>query len=261
MSNSSGLIKSNIAKKYWMALTGLFLCTFLVAHLAGNLQLLLSGYEGRLQFAEYAAFMTTNPVVKILSYVTYFSILFHAVDGIVITVKNRKARPERYAYNKPGKNSLWSSRNMGVLGTIILAYIVVHMQNFWYKFKYSTDTLPFMTAQNSDAPLLKSTGEAIEGGIVEGEKVFLGNEYVGEVMRDLYTLCADAFQSEILVSFYVLGMAAIAFHLFHGFKSGFQSLGVNHPKYSPFIKKFGYAFAIVIPVAFAVIPVYMYFAH
>ena len=91
MEKSKGLIKSHIVKKYWMAFTGLFLCLFLVGHLLGNFQLFATDYKGILQFNEYAVFMTTNPLVKILSYVTYFSLVFHAVDGIVIEINNRKA--------------------------------------------------------------------------------------------------------------------------------------------------------------------------
>ena len=87
--SKSVLLQSSIAKKYWMALTGLFLCLFLVGHLLGNLQLLLPVSEASDSFNLYAKFMTTNPVVKILSYITYFSILFHIVDGILITIQNK----------------------------------------------------------------------------------------------------------------------------------------------------------------------------
>ena len=88
MSNSS-ILKSSIAKKYWMALTGLFLCTFLIGHLLGNLQLIfIDGEEGRRAFNEYAYFMTHNPAIKILSYLTYISIIFHAVDGFILTIQN-----------------------------------------------------------------------------------------------------------------------------------------------------------------------------
>jgi succinate dehydrogenase / fumarate reductase cytochrome b subunit len=89
MSNN-GLLKSSLAKKYLMALTGLFLCTFLVGHLAGNLQLFIQGAEGQQAFNEYAEFMTTFPLVKLLSYLTYACVLFHIVDGIVLTTRNRK---------------------------------------------------------------------------------------------------------------------------------------------------------------------------
>lgn len=257
MSESKGLIKSHIVKKYWMALTGLFLCLFLLGHLAGNLQLFSSSYEGQLQFNEYAVFMTTNPAVKILSYLTYFSILFHAIDGLVISIANRKARPQAYAYSKPGKISMWSSRNMGVLGTIILVYVVVHMQNFWFEYKFGTT--PYMKAENGVDPLLKD-GSVVRGGeIVNGEVVFEGN-VLGEAMQDLYTVVLESFQNPILVAFYVLSMLALAFHLSHGFQSGFQSFGLRSGKYTNVIEKSGFAFAIAIPALFAIIPIYMYLA-
>ena len=128
----SAFLKSSIAKKYWMALTGLFLCLFLVGHLLGNLQLLAGDtIEAALQFNKYALFMTTNPAVKLLSYLTYISIIFHAIDGIYLAIQNKKARPVGYAMNNPSKNSSFSSRNMAVLGTVILVFIVTHMVNFW----------------------------------------------------------------------------------------------------------------------------------
>lgn len=254
MSESKGLIKSHVVKKYWMAITGLFLCLFLIGHLIGNLQLFIGGYEGQLQFNEYAVFMTTNPLVMILSYVTYFSILFHAVDGLMITIANRKARPQSYSYSKPSANSIWSSRNMGILGTIILVYIVVHMQNFWYEYKFGST--PFMKSEDGQ-PLLKD-GTAVIGGNIENGQVVFEGEIIGEAMRDLYTIVLEGFQNPILVAFYVLGMVAIAFHLVHGVQSSFQSMGLRNKKYSPIIKKVGYAYAILIPLLFAIIPVYLF---
>ena len=137
----SALLKSSLAKKYWMALTGLFLCTFLAGHLAGNLQLI---FGDALQFNQYALFMTTNPAVKLLSYVTYISILFHAIDGILLTIQNKKARPIGYAKENPGANSAWASRNMAVLGTLILVFIVTHMVNFWAVMHFD-ESMPLQT--------------------------------------------------------------------------------------------------------------------
>lgn len=223
----SALLKSSLAKKYWMAATGLFLCLFLVGHLAGNLQLFIGGEEGRLQFNEYALFMTTNPAVMILSYVTYFSILFHAIDGILLTVQNRKARPVGYVRNRPSTNSNWPSRNMALLGTILLIFIATHMTNFWAEMHW-------------------------------GEMPMQGE------MKDLHTVVLGFFNPNVndlaLVAaiFYTLSMAAMAFHLWHGFQSAFQSIGLNHPKYTPMIKGLGYGFSILVPALFAAIPLYLY---
>ena len=220
--SKSALIKSSLAKKYWMSATGLFLCTFLIGHLVGNLQLLLPPDEALVVFNEYARFMTTNPLIKILSYLTYFSILFHSVDGILLVIQNKKARPVQYAYNKPSANSSWASRNMGLLGAVALFFIIVHMRSFWYEMHFGSIALD-----------------------VNGNK-------------DLYTITTAAFQELWYVVMYVLCMIAIAFHLSHGFASAFQSIGANHAKYTPVIKKVGAAFGILIPLAFAIIPVFLY---
>lgn len=217
-----------------MAATGLFLILFLIGHLAGNLQLLMPlGREAKDRFNLYAAFMTHNPVVKILSYLTYTSILLHIVDGIVLTIQNRRARGKvRYAKNKPAATSSWSSRNMGLLGTIIGVFIVIHLINFWAKVHFG--------------PI---------------ETYILANH--AERIQDLYTLTIQAFQDARyglwLVLFYAFSMLILAFHLSHGFGAAFQSLGLSHPRYNGLIRRVGRAFAIVVPLLFAFIPLYIRF--
>jgi len=258
--SKSALIKSSLAKKYWMALTGLFLCLFLVGHLAGNFQLFIPGFDGKLQFNEYTVFMTTNPAVKILSYLTYFSIVFHAIDGLVLTVQNNKARPKGYAYTKPSANTIWSSRNMGVLGTIILAFIIFHMQDFWYEYKFGE--LPYMTSEDGKAVFIKS-GEAIEGGTVNADLKVVAPDgsIMGPVMKDLHEEVMEAFEVWWMVVLYIIGLIAISFHLWHGFSSSFTSLGLKTPKVEQTIRIVGYAFAVLIPLAFATIPVYLFLTH
>lgn len=229
---NSALLQSSLAKKYWMSATGLFLCLFLVGHLLGNLQLLITPENGaRDTFNLYAQFMTTNPAIYILSLVTYISIIFHAIDGVVLTRRNMKARPIGYVRNNPSANSTWSSRNMGVLGTIILVFIVLHMKQFWAVMHWG--------------PIPEVTTES------------------GVVVKDLYTTTVKTFQDPqygmIWVGAYFISMLAVGFHLYHGFQSGFQSLGLNHPRYSPIIRKFGYGFAIIVPALFAIIPIYIAF--
>lgn len=160
--SKSALLKSSIAKKYWMAFTGLFLCLFLVGHLLGNLQLFMHGEEGKRAFNEYAYFMQHNPFIKIMSYVTYLSILFHAIDGFLLAYQNKKARPVNYAYNKPSANSSSASRNMAVLGTAILIFIVIHMANFWAVMHF--DHMPLhKTTKKVELPVGQNpmTGEAV----------------------------------------------------------------------------------------------------
>lgn len=284
MSNSA-FFKSSIGKKVFMALTGLFLCTFLIGHLLGNLQLILkTGEEGRRAFNEYAYFMGHNPFIKILSYVTYAAVLIHVIDGILLTIQNRKARPVRYAYSKPGANSSSASRSMAILGTLILVFLATHMANFWWKMKIKEDvplhtyTLEMknqmMGAANTELyythvpgvqPIPKDPNNIIEKGTdlyIKGTNVKVAEGY-----RDLHTLVMDFFSESknegalFAVLFYVISMIVLAYHLLHGFQSAFQSLGFNHPKYTPFIKKLGAAFAILVPLLFAIIPVIIFMNH
>jgi succinate dehydrogenase / fumarate reductase, cytochrome b subunit len=236
MSNSA-ILKSSLAKKYWMAATGLFLCTFLLGHLAGNFQLFIGGEEGQLQFNEYAKFMTTNPLVKILSYVTYISILFHAIDGIMLTVQNRAARPVKYAYEKQSANANWTSRNMALLGTVLLIFIIAHMANFWAVMHFDTSLL--LDANNNKD--LHSIVLAFFGAIPVNENIPV-NQY-----------------GLIAALLYAIAMLGLMLHLLHGVQSAFQSLGLNHPKYNPIIKKVGQLFAIVVALSFAIIPLYIHF--
>lgn len=283
----SALLKSSLGKKYWMALTGLFLCLFLVGHLAGNLQLI---FGTDLQFNQYAYFMTTNPAVKILSYLTYFSILFHAVDGILLTIQNKKARPVGYVKNNAASNSTWQSRNMAVLGTLLLVFIATHMVNFWAKMHFSH--MPLQQQEVKIQPMpgmeLKAQGlSTINGGMVyqieqEGKTIYFDkvegeldirnnkeffakgtNVKVGEGYKDLYKITIEFFKDPqyglVFTLFYVFSMAVLAFHLLHGFASAFQSLGANNPKYNGLIKGLGKFFAIIVPLLFAIIPIYIHF--
>ncbi len=211
-----------------MSLTGLFLILFLVVHLAGNLQLLL--HDGGKAFNTYAKFMTTNPIIKTISYLLYLSILVHAIQGWAIWRANRAARGVGYAVKvtRAVNTNARAASNMGWLGTIIFIFIVIHLYQFWLQMKLGN--LPMATYED------------------------------GEV-KDLYAIVSVAYQNLGYVLFYVFSMAVIAFHLLHGFQSAFQTLGLSHHKYSPAIRFAGVAYAIIVPALFALIPVYMYLFH
>jgi len=292
--SKSAILSSSIAKKYWMALTGLFLCLFLVGHLLGNLQLIfIGGEEGKLAFNEYAYFMTHNPLIKVMSYLTYLSILFHAIDGFLLTIQNKKARPVPYAYNNPGANSSTSSRYMALLGSLILIFIITHMANFWWKMKYSSDPMPlhqvsvanpqtnaeesFYVTQTGDyiptAAFLAEAGKPAAMEIKNGNEFYISevNLKRGEGYKDLHSVVLGFFGQNkskdgvpanemalFAVILYVVGMLVLAFHLWHGFASAFQSLGVNHKRYNALIANAGKFFAVVIPALFAIIPIILF---
>ena len=247
---------SSIGKKVLMSLTGLFLCTFLLVHLVGNLQLFKDddGYA----FNKYAVFMTTFPLIKIVSYANYALILFHAFWGLYLEYQNRKARPVRYAV--VNNSSSFSSRNMAILGTILLVYIVVHMSDFWYKFH--NEPLPYVQyTENVNSGLI--TAAQMPSDYTQKVKmVEMSNEAANThtvIVKDLYKEVGVSFQNPLLVILYILGMFAVGYHLYHGFQSSFQTLGWNHPKYTPLVKFIGtWVFAIAIPLGFAAMPIYFF---
>lgn len=248
-------INSSIGRKVLMALTGLFLCTFLIVHMVGNLQLFNA--DGGYSFNKYAVFMTTNPLIKTVSYGLYAMILFHAFWGIYVTYQNRKARSSRYAV--VNNSSSWASRNMAVLGTILLVYIAVHMGDFWFEYKFGH--VPFTKYVEDVTTGKLISQEAMPTDYVQEVKMAsFANEAAGTetvIMKDLYAEVSEAFQNIFIVIFYILSMGALSYHLVHGFQSGFQTLGLNHPKYNGLIKNIGVGvFALVIPVAFAAMPLY-----
>jgi succinate dehydrogenase / fumarate reductase cytochrome b subunit len=217
------MLTSTLGRKLIMALTGLFLILFLVVHLLGNLQLLKN--DGGEAFNRYADFMGHNPLIQTISIGNFFFIVLHIVTSILLTIKNRQARPVQYVYSNMGKSSSWASRNMMLLGTIVLIFLVVHLQAFWAKSKF--------------------------GG--------LNNTTLdGKTIRNLYEATQIAFSEAWIVGLYVISMVGLAFHLFHGFKSAFQTLGINHKKYTPLIHHIGIAFAVFVPAAYACIPVLMF---
>jgi len=218
----TNFFSSTIGRKVIMALTGLFLIIFLVVHLIGNLQLIHAD-KGK-AFNTYAKFMTSNPLIKTVSIVNYCMIVFHVVWAIILSAKNRAARgPKGYAVSK--NPSTWSSRNMGILGTLILIFLVIHLQNFWYQMHWGA--IPVA-------------------------------EYDREQVKDLFIVVHEIYKEFWYVVLYVVSMGILGFHLFHGFGSAFQTLGLNHVKYNRLIKFIGVAFAIIVPALFAVIPIYIY---
>lgn len=247
-------LTSSLGKKITMSLTGLFLCSFLAVHLSGNLQLLK--HDSGLAFNQYAVFMTTFPLIKVISYGLYAIILYHAIMGLSLASKNSKARKNKYAVSPGNSTSFWASRWMGVLGTIILVFIVVHMSDFWAEYKfghipYAQYELNLSTDEVTGVSEFKGAMETKIKEYTEGNSKII-------VVKDLYKEVHEAFKNPLLVLLYVFAMFAVAFHLVHGFRSAFQTLGINHNKYNGLIRFLGiWVFGIIIPVLFALIPVYI----
>jgi succinate dehydrogenase / fumarate reductase cytochrome b subunit len=216
-------LTSTIGRKLVMSLTGLFLVSFLFVHLSGNL-LIFRGDNGE-AFNVYSHFMSTAGIIRVLEIMLLLGILIHVYTSIVLTRRNAAARPQNYAYSNPSANSSWFSRNMGISGSIVLIFLITHIQNFWYRYKFDDD---------------------VPTQMVEGVE-----------LKDMYWIVKTVFQQDWWISIlYVLAMVLLAFHLNHGFQSAFQTLGIRHKKYTPLIEKVGLFISIVVPAGFAAFPIY-----
>lgn len=216
----------SIGKKVIMALTGMFLILFLIEHLSGNL-LLLARDHG-LSFNAYANFMGHNIFIRIAEVVLMIGFIFHIADGFYLATKNKAARPESYRKRVPTPGSSWFSRNMIWTGSIIFIYLVLHLSNFW---------------------LIARFGIGADLGLDKN-----GNE-------NLYQHVIEVFSFWWYPIIYIVAMTLLAMHLLHGFSSAFQTLGLRHKSYFGFIQKLGIAYAIIVPVLFAMIPIIIYFSQ
>jgi succinate dehydrogenase / fumarate reductase cytochrome b subunit len=222
MSQKSGLFNSSIGKKMIMGLTGLFLISFLVVHCFLNSLIFFN--DGGLTFNIGGDFMAHNWLIRSMELVLFLGLILHIVQSLLLTLENRKARPVAYHKFDGAANSRWYSRSMGLLGTLLLIFLIIHLAHFWVKSRFTG--LPGEDAN--------------------------GNE-------NLYAVMQEVFKNPLIVLVYCLSMVSLMYHLMHGFQSAFQTLGLNHKKYTPCIKKIGMAFAIIIPTIFAAMPVCMYF--
>ncbi len=204
-----------------MGLTGLFLISFLVVHCFINSLIFFN--DGGLTFNTGAHFMATNWLIRFGEYVLFAGLILHMVQALILTVENNKARPVGYAKSNGAANSTWYSRSMGLLGTLLLMFLIIHLAHFWVKSRFTG--LP---------------GEDAEGH------------------ENLYAVMQETFTHLWVVVVYCFAMISLAYHLLHGFQSAFQTLGLNHKKYTPLIKSAGMWFSIIIPLIFAAMPITMY---
>lgn len=215
---------SSITKKVIMSLMGLFLITFLLVHLGLNLVLLFDKSKETFNLA--AHFMGTNPVVKILEVVLFGGFIIHIFWGVILYFQNNAARPQSYAVSNNSQESFFS-KYMIHTGALVLAFLVIHLLDFWYKSRFAGGILPIQI-----------------GGV----------DY-----EDMGQLVLDKFQSPVYTTLYVAFLLFMGFHLDHAFQSALQSIGINHSKYTPFFKKFSRFLAVVITIGYITIPLVIYF--
>ena len=212
-----------------MGLTGIFLITFLVVHV--GLNACIWANDGGEMFNKAAHFMGSMVVIRILEVGLFVFIFIHIIQGLALEVTNRGKRGIGYAVSY-SKGSKWYSRSMGLLGTLILLFLVLHWINFWIPSRFT--------------------------GVTDAQGNELAEVYNGTQVHDLYKLMKITFSDLWVVIVYVLGCLSLAYHLAHGFQSAFRSLGVHNKKYNALLTSVGYGFSIIVPLAFAMMPISFY---
>ena len=232
----SNLLTASIGRKLLMSVTGLFLVVFLFVHLTLNSFLLLDGvfgFETGQMFNAGVHFMGTNPLIKIIEPVLAIGFIVHIIYSLILTLQNMKARgPQGYASGKKTSGIEWASLNMLPLGIAIFAFLTVHIFNFYMKMKGIMPWEP-----------------------TEVEFPFFGLIAKGE---DAYSLVNETFKNLPIVIIYVVGSVALAFHLAHGFWSGFQTIGWNNKTWMPRLKCISTIVAIILGGGFSVIALAQY---
>lgn len=218
---------SAIGKKLVMAFTGIFLILFLIVHCTANACIFVPDHGAT--FNKVAHFLGTNWIMHILEVGLFVGFILHIVQGIALTVKNRSKRPVGYAVTRRNQTSKWYSRSMGLLGVLILIFLIIHLGQFWVHTRFAF----------------------LFGGV--GEVTY------DKPMDDLYGSMLMVFSHGWVVIVYLIALVALGFHLAHGFQSAFRTLGMTSFRYIPIVKCVGYAYAIIVPVIFALMPVTMFF--
>lgn len=216
----SGFASSSIARKVVMALSGLFLVLFLLLHVTINLTSVVSPDT----FNTMSHFMGYNGIVQfIMQPILIAGVIVHFVMGFVLEVRNSKARAVKYVQYKGSANAPWVSRNMIISGLVILAFLGLHFYDFWvHEIAYK-----YVEANPQDP-----------------------TRYYAETV--------EKFEPFWRTAIYVVSFVLLALHLWHGFASSFQSMGLNN-KYSPGIRNFTRLYAIVVPLLFIFIALYHHF--
>ncbi|HSC52030.1 MAG TPA: succinate dehydrogenase cytochrome b subunit [Phnomibacter sp.] len=225
---------SSIGKKVVMGLTGLFLIVFLIVHVGINACIFADlnvGFwpfdpnENGVIFNKAAHFMGATILVRILEIGLFGGIFLHIIQGLMLEASNRSKRKKGYAVALGSRGSKWYSRSMGLLGTLIMLFLILHLAHFWVKARITGDV---------NLPEVEGQG------------------------HDMFYLMQVTFSELWVVIVYVLGCISLAYHLLHGFQSSFRTLGVANPRWMAIVKCLGICFSIIVPVLFALMPIAMY---
>lgn len=227
--NWSQLLRSSIGKKIVMSLTGLFLVSFLVVHVGVNACIfndLFDTNDNGDMFNRAADFMGSTVVIRIMEIGLFLGFIIHIYQGLALELQNRSKRKKGYDVQMGNRGSKWYSRSMGLLGTILLLFLILHWWHFWIPSRFTHSGL--------EVPVLLSNGR---------------------ISHDMFLLMKVTFSEWWIVLVYVTGCISLAYHLLHGFESAFRTLGLHNNRYLVMVHKLGMGFSIIVPLIFALMPV------
>jgi succinate dehydrogenase / fumarate reductase, cytochrome b subunit len=220
----SSFINASIGKKFLVSISGLFLISFLAVHLFVNL-FLLGGQES---YNLIAHFMATDYVISFMEPMLAIGFLLHIIYSTYLTITNQSTRPQKYKIVDQSETSGWASRNMFVLGGLVLIFLVIHLSNFWFQMQF-------------------------------GEMEYI--EYGGVMVQDAYSLVTSKFTIWWQVLLYVAAAGFLGLHLLHGFQSAFLTLGLYNKIWRRRLMVIGVLYTIVIAAGFSLIPLYFLIGH
>jgi succinate dehydrogenase / fumarate reductase, cytochrome b subunit len=219
--NKAAYICSTIGRKQLMAVAGLLLCGFVLAHAAGNM-FILAGPDA---YNKYGHAIISNPFLYVAEAGLVLFFLVHIFMGVAVTIKNFSARPKGYAVSSSGeKRTSLTTKSMWIQGIIVLGFVIYHLMTFKYGAYYET-------------------------------------QINGVAMRDLFKLVNEVFHDPLMVGWYIVALLILCFHLSHGLYSSLQTLGMNHPKYTPRVKCISVGYGLLVSFAFISQPIFIYFFY
>jgi succinate dehydrogenase / fumarate reductase, cytochrome b subunit len=221
----SSIFTSSIGKKFIMSLAGIFLLLFLLIHLGINLLLIFFSSSEYFNLASH--FMRTNVLIKIMEVVLFIGILLHVAYALILQIQNWIARPQEYKVANYSQTSVFSKYVIHT-AVVVLTFLVIHLMDFYFSSKF-------------------------------GHSVKEINYPDGLVTEDLASLVVAKFQLSTFVWGYILCFIILGLHLHHGFQSAFQTLGLNHHRYTPIIKAIGLIYTLIITIGFTIIPLVIYY--
>ncbi len=220
---------SSIGRKIVMALTGIFLIIFLIVHISINATIfntLVDSTDHGMVFNRAAHFMGSTFLIRAMEIGLFVMFFIHIIQGLMLAYYNVQKRNKQYAISYGNRGSRWYSRSMGLLGTLVLLFLIVHIAQFWVPSRFGE--LPEMRVQN------------------------------GDPVHDLFSRMKEVFDNLWVVILYVAGCISLGYHLAHGFQSSFRTMGVHNRKYQRMLINAGNWFSVIVTIGFASMPISMY---